>query len=1489
MLKQSTKLIKKNIGSLLKWLLAITLGLFMSTLIVLQFPYVQNRLFDKLLQRLSHTTQFAVTHQHFQLNWLHHASLTGLTVKDPQDNTMLAVDQLAIRVNPLQLLMDRCITLKNIRIQGAQVRLHRKDDESCYNIQVLLQRLTGATASAFTTRQPVPVVIESVYLQDTAFSIDDQKTALLQGVFDPQHCTIHQISAELANLKVYENTLRVDIRHFTGKHADGPLQINHFSTSLVVTPDNIQCKGLQLRTEDSTLEGSCTLIDDRSLPSAALIDRVYMTAHLSNAVIAAQELAVLVPYFKQHNTSYHLSGVLDGKLNDFHIKDLQLGFGEQGSYLQSCLSLQGFPRMPKVLFNLDLEKSVLYTQDLRPYLDAHTCQLLEKFNCMQVKGRFCGMSTDFVAQAIFDTDLGKLTTDLAFQIDTSSKRTTYKGTVVTSDFELGTWLDHTAVQQLSMLGQIDGEGFNLATAHFQLKADIHQLSFKNYIYKNIRAHGHFARSLFQGKLIVDDPHLQFQANVAIDLNQNAENIAINGIVDRACLQALHLTERSATLSTQLSVAMQGLSLDTISVDAQLHQVCFGFEGKEIKLNALHIRKKRSSSMHLLEIDSALFTLKAEGDFSYASLVSDLNRFIQDDRYRLRHTGIPSRRDTWQPCTLTYHLHCKDINPLLHVFGIDAHVSPNAQLEGNFLQREETAFSLRLVEVASLSFKKNTWRNTHLELSANRSKDGQDISAVVQLTSQEQQWDTFGTTKDLAVALVWKDDQICFSSNIGPSESPKQLSIQGTALLLDSTIEIALIPTQVVCAGNQWQVHPTNRIILSKSRIEFQDFIFYKGQQHISLGGTLSSTPTEVLHLTIQDCVLSNFAFLINRPITGVLNATATLQGTWSQPHINGDITLEKFTIAHILMGDLHAHADWHHASQRCNIDCRLDYLQQQVVKLQGCYEPLKKADSLQLVAHFSHTPLAALELLAANHWSQLAGELSGTVYISGSPSSPQITGGASITDTTVRVNYLNTLYQISGACTFTNQAINITTLHLSDDQQGKAVLQGNMIHNGLNDFEIDVTGNITNFKLLSTTSKDNAYFYGNGILSGSFTASGPVNNMAVCLTSKTDPGTHISIPVHRDKSTVAPYDFIQFVSPKAQYQDEEMEIQQVTLKGVKFTLLLEVTPDAYAKIILDARGGDVIKGRGRGSIKLEVDTEGALTMTGGFQFVEGVYNLALYRISHKTFKIQPGSKVTWYDSPAQGILDIRAVHEQRTALTPLLDNPETARHTTQKYLVQVEVGLQGAFLSPQKSFTIHFPEYSGTLATIVNEFKQRAVQDKQYAEAQALSLLLFQEFAHSKTAEPSISTVGRHFSAFISQQLSHLTSNLDDNLEVEIDVDTQEIRRLNFGNLHFNLSYNLLGGRLRVSRKGQFGGIMGRTGLNIAQLVGDWAVECVLTEDGRLRAKLYNKHITNTEHVGAESITELYGGVSLLYIRTFNQWGEFWSGSKRLANATEDK
>ena len=1479
-----TKLIKKRIEKPLKWLAIAILGLFISTFLVLQLPSVQNRLFRTLMRYLSSTTQFTLKHQHFKLKWLCHASLTGLTIQDPQDKTMLAVDQLTLKINPLQLLVDQYITLKAVRIQDAQVHLHKENKEEGYNIHIFLQRLVGAEKLAPATQHTARFVVDSASLHNITFSLDDHKAVPLQDAWDTQHLAIHKIDAELANLKIQTSTLAVDIRHFTGRHAHRPLFVDHLSASLTVAPGNIQCKTLQLRTRYSTLEGGCTLTYDPSLPLAACEDNMRITAALNNAVISTEELAVFVPYFGQNKASYTFSGAVEGKVNDFRIKGFRFDFGDQGSHVEGHVSVQGLPRVQEAIFDMELKQGVLHTQDLLPYLDKKRHKLIEKFNLMQTQGRFHGRLADFIAKATLDTDLGEITTDLSVRINPTTQCTTYKGAIATRNFELGTWLNNPTVQQLTMQGQIDGEGLSWKGAHCQLEANIDKLGFRNYTYEKVYAHGHFSRAFFQGKLTVDDPHLKLRADASINLNGDTKNIAVHGVLDKACLQALQLTNRPATLCTQLSIAMRGLSLDNLKADAQLHQFCFNLEDEVLRLDALSIHADQGDFGRLLEVDSALLTLKAEGDFTYTSLVSDLRQFIQGYRRRLEHVALPPQKYV-PPYTLAYQLHCKDINPLLHVFGIDAYVSPNTLLEGSFSQQEETSLSLRLAETAALSFKQNRWESTHLELSARQSKDGQAVSAMLQLASKEQQWGRLAATEDLALTISWQDDQIAFSGSLGQQEALQPINLRGQAVLLDRAIEITLTPPNEVLAENSWYAHPENRVMISNSRTQFQNFSFHKGPQQISLVGILSTDPTEVLHINIDNYALANINPFVNKQLTGVLNAAAVLQGTLGQPHLDSDITLQKLTIDDFLVGDIHAQTAWNNASQRLNLTCQVNHLQQQTVAIKGFYEPSKAVNSLQLTTHFTHAPLAAVAPFVANHLSQLVGELYGTVHIHGSPAKPSITGGASIKDAAVKINYLNTYYQVDGALTFDDQAINISTLHLSDNQQGKVVLQGKIIHKGFEDFRIDATGSVTNFTLLSTAPEDNEYFYGTGVLSGSLTASGPLSNMVVCLNATTDPGTHIFIPIRRTSNVVTQHNFIRFLNFKTPYQAAQPG--QVACKGFKLTLVLGITPDAHTEVILDTKTGDAIKGRGNGNLKLEVDLESKLTMAGNFKFVTGAYTFSLSQVVNRTFKILPESQITWYDSPTQGMLDVKAVYEQRASLASLLeDSDTTVGRGSGKYPVQVLVGLQGALLSPKKSFSVDFPEYPGEFDRIVQEFKRKAKQDSKYAETQALSLLLFRAFSGKHITDAGSNTVGKRLSTLASQQLSNLASSLNNSLEVDLDMDLAALERKDSDMLYLNLAYKLTD-RLRVTRKGSLSGAEHTS--STARLIGDWTVEYVLTQDGRLRAKLYNKYITHATHMDTEGTTILSGGVGLLYTRGFNQWKELWRRHKRAATQKAKK
>src|SRR6185503_11708513 len=148
--------------------------------------------------------------------------------------------------------------------------------------------------------------------------------------------------------------------------------------------------------------------------------------------------------------------------------------------------------------------------------------------------------------------------------------------------------------------------------------------------------------------------------------------------------------------------------------------------------------------------------------------------------------------------------------------------------------------------------------------------------------------------------------------------------------------------------------------------------------------------------------------------------------------------------------------------------------------------------------------------------------------------------------------------------------------------------------------------------------------------------------------------------------------------------------KKINLTGVTFDLNLDVTPDAYCEIIYDIKAGDIIRGRGNGRIKLQLDTKGEFNMFGPVVFTEAWYNFTLYDIINKEFEVVPGGSITWYGDPYQGQVKINATYNQLASFAPILNDPtlNTTPQIRRKYPVQVLLKLEGPMLSPSIDFDI---------------------------------------------------------------------------------------------------------------------------------------------------------------------------------------------------------
>jgi hypothetical protein len=146
-------------------------------------------------------------------------------------------------------------------------------------------------------------------------------------------------------------------------------------------------------------------------------------------------------------------------------------------------------------------------------------------------------------------------------------------------------------------------------------------------------------------------------------------------------------------------------------------------------------------------------------------------------------------------------------------------------------------------------------------------------------------------------------------------------------------------------------------------------------------------------------------------------------------------------------------------------------------------------------------------------------------------------------------------------------------------------------------------------------------------------------------------------------------------------------------------------------------------------------------------------------------------------------------------------------------------------------------------------------------------------------------------SELLSNQLSYWMSQVDENLEIDVDLGTLDAEALNVFQLRF--SYTFLNGRLRITRDGTFGNSyrspQADNGTNLASVAGDWTIDYFLTADGKFKVKMYNRTNVNPilNTIGTQSTFTT--GVSLLYTQSFNEIKDLLGSARNKRRREKEK
>src|SRR5690606_4646581 len=172
--------------------------------------------------------------------------------------------------------------------------------------------------------------------------------------------------------------------------------------------------------------------------------------------------------------------------------------------------------------------------------------------------------------------------------------------------------------------------------------------------------------------------------------------------------------------------------------------------------------------------------------------------------------------------------------------------------------------------------------------------------------------------------------------------------------------------------------------------------------------------------------------------------------------------------------------------------------------------------------------------------------------------------------------------------------------------------------------------------------------------------------------------------------------------------------------------------------------------------------------------------------------------------------------------------------------------------------------------------------DEQELKRQVFSLVVLRKFSPLESALNTSGSIVNSVSELLSNQLSNWISQVDENLEIDLDLSTLDEEA--YSAFQLRLSYTFMSGRLRVTRDGTFCGNQNNNNLNnnqsLSRIAGDWTVDYLLTPDGKLKVKMYNRTNINPILNTLGSQNSVTTGVSISHTQSFNNLKDIWRSAR---------
>jgi hypothetical protein len=1417
--KKANTRLKKIRKIVLRTFLVLLLLILVSG-IALSLPVVQTKIAHYVTEKLNKSYGTDINVEEVEITIFGSVQMKKVLVKDDRKDTIIFAKRINTSILDTKKLLDGNLIFGDMTANDLTLNVKTYKGEKDTNLDKLV--------AAFDDGKPASgkflMTSNKMTLKNCRFREIDYNREV------PLDVDFTKLNAVLTDFKIKGPNVTTNIDEMSFMDHRG-LFVQDLKSKFTYTKKNIKLEKTTLKTKESAFVGDVILKYERK-DFADFNNKVVFDVKTDSASISSNDIRYFYKGLGKDKT-FSLSGKIGGTLNDLTAKNLKLIDNKNSQIIGDVNFKNLFAKKGQGEFYMKgsfdkVSSSYENLTSLLPeVLGKKLPSSLKKLGQFNLKGDAEITTKSIDADFSLQTKLGNVASKLLMTDINTIDNATYKGNIVLDNFDVGSFLNRKDIGKVTMDVDVDGKGFVEKYINTKFSGEVKSMTYNGYTYKNILADGGFKKPIFKGKINVNDPNLFLDFDGIVDLSKKENIYDFHAKVDYANLKKLNfMSDAVSVFKGDIVMKISGSSLNNMKGDAIITNASYQ-NAKDIYFfdNLTVSSSFDANAEHTISLYSPnQINGKVQGKFEF----NQIQKMVQNSLGSLYTNYKPNILKKGQYMKFDF----SEFNEIVEILNPKITFNKDAVLNGiikgddndfklNFKSKTIDAFDVHLDNVQLEVDNKNPLYNTYVQLDSIKTK--------------------YYNVRDFSLINTTSKDTLSFRTEFKGGQKGTDFYNLNLYHTIDKNNQniIGFNKSEMMFKDFLWNINENsndrNKIIFDNDfkNFSFDDIIVSHENQSIKLNGLVNNKTNKDLQLTFQNVNLEKVTPDIKQfKFGGNLNGEVFLKQNNAVYQPTATIEINNLVVNDNSLGNLNLNIEGNNNFSKFNIDSKIENENFKSFSADGDLEIVNDATLIDLNLNFQKFNLGVLRNLGGDVLTNIRGFISGNAKLNGNVNDINYSGRLFVDEAGVTIPYLNVDYKIKehSIVDVTQNKFIIQKTKLYDTKfNTEGNIQGFIKHKQFGDWELDLAIDSDRILALNTKDHEDVAYFGTAFIDGNATIKGPTNGLEINVKAKSAKGTDIKIPIN-DAEAVSDNNFIQYITKDEKYGRLKKETEFIRdYNGLQMNFDFDIETNANIEVILNRESGHGMKGKGKGTLNMSINTLGKFEINGDYTIWEGSYNFKYGGLIDKKFEVKKFGYISWDGNPYNATLNIEAVSKNITANPAvLIDNASFNK----KIPVEVIIGLKGTITNPEPDFNINFPNVSSVLKSEI----ETKLSDKDTRQKQAIYLLSTGGFLSQEGI--SQSQITNSFYEKAGALFGDLFNDKDGKMIIDLTYTSSDKSALNQtnGRVVATISTQI---NERITINGKVGVPTG--GVSETAVVGNFEMQYRVNDDGTLNLRVFNR------------------------------------------------